>query len=280
MIQIMTITPDMARHWLEGNTINRTVRAAMVEKYARDMAAGSWSIGDSAISIDKDGVLLNGQHRLLACIKADVPFTAIVNDDCDRDIVFGMDRGRSRTFEDNASFVYRDSGNYHLYTNRYCSAVARMLIAQKLGVVAGGKYAASDKEIAEMIDEHAAAMACMSSYPNMMHTKSADGAKAIRNAGTLTAIVKAYDSGVTEEMLDAFADCVVFGCKTDRSRDLTTDNRLMIASLYRSTHARIKGRKRASIAIEGYAQNAIWHFAADDVVKQLKPNTVYCLKEV
>lgn len=39
MIQIMTITPDMARHWLEGNTINRTVRAAMVEKYARDMAA-------------------------------------------------------------------------------------------------------------------------------------------------------------------------------------------------------------------------------------------------
>ncbi len=48
----------------------RPLNARRVDQYARDMAAGRWYPGNDAITIDADGWLVNGQHRLQAIIKA------------------------------------------------------------------------------------------------------------------------------------------------------------------------------------------------------------------
>jgi hypothetical protein len=72
------VTPEMAKEWLTHNTHNRVVSRAIVEKYARDMKAGRWYYTNQGIGFDVNGVMTDGQHRLLACIMADTPFECLV----------------------------------------------------------------------------------------------------------------------------------------------------------------------------------------------------------
>lgn len=76
--EVVTITPDMAREWLERNTRNRTPRWALVDALARDMADGKWVLNGETIKIATDGAIIDGQHRLSAIIKADVPVQSFV----------------------------------------------------------------------------------------------------------------------------------------------------------------------------------------------------------
>jgi hypothetical protein len=45
-----------------------------VRDYAQDMIDGWWLLSGKTIILDETGAVLNGQHRLLACIKADRAF--------------------------------------------------------------------------------------------------------------------------------------------------------------------------------------------------------------
>ena len=76
--------PSIIRqHGLKGeatkNNINiRKIRKATVANYARQMADGIKHYSWDCIAFDKDGNLLNGQHRLLACVKSNTSFYAFV----------------------------------------------------------------------------------------------------------------------------------------------------------------------------------------------------------
>ena len=65
------IGPDEAKAYLALNRENRKVNLKKVEILANEMNAGKWksSTGET-IKISKSGRLLDGQHRLLAVIKA------------------------------------------------------------------------------------------------------------------------------------------------------------------------------------------------------------------
>ena len=96
----IVITPDIAASWLEKNTHNRNVKPTVVNKYASDMRKGNWKFTGDAIRFSSDRVLLDGQHRLLACIKADTPFEAIVVYGLDAGLQDVIDTGKSRTATD------------------------------------------------------------------------------------------------------------------------------------------------------------------------------------
>lgn len=76
--KIMSVTPKLAGEWLAKNTHNRNIRSAVVAQYARDMAQGRWQFTGEAIKFDTDGNLLDGQHRLLAIVRADVAVSLLV----------------------------------------------------------------------------------------------------------------------------------------------------------------------------------------------------------
>lgn len=63
---IVMVTPEMAERWLTFNTHNRKIRQSVVAKYRADMEAGLWTMAADPIRFDRDGVLLDGQHRLIA----------------------------------------------------------------------------------------------------------------------------------------------------------------------------------------------------------------------
>lgn len=77
-IDIETITPERARQMLLRNTGNRKVREDRVALYANEMRRGLWQLTGDPITFDTEGRLVQGQHRLLACIEADVPFDTAV----------------------------------------------------------------------------------------------------------------------------------------------------------------------------------------------------------
>jgi hypothetical protein len=75
------ITPETAKLYLENNQDNRPVRLAVVEKYAADILAGRWQLTHQGILLDARGYLIDGQHRLLAVLKANKPILVLVTRD-------------------------------------------------------------------------------------------------------------------------------------------------------------------------------------------------------
>lgn len=87
------VTPDMAREWLATQTINRKVNVDRLRRYTADMANGKWAVNGESIKF-KNGVLVDGQHRLLAIIRANVPVKILVVNVEDATMI---DRGQERS---------------------------------------------------------------------------------------------------------------------------------------------------------------------------------------
>ena len=65
------ITPEKAKEILKKNGKNRSISWSTVNAYARDMSKGYWTEGVGVgISIDENGILRDGQHRLEAIVKS------------------------------------------------------------------------------------------------------------------------------------------------------------------------------------------------------------------
>lgn len=103
-MQIETITPERAAHLLSAAANNRTPRKSHVRRYAEDMAGGRWRLNGASIALSKSGQMVDGQHRLLACIEAKVPFETVVAYGLDPDAVQTIDTGKARTFGDFLAF--------------------------------------------------------------------------------------------------------------------------------------------------------------------------------
>jgi hypothetical protein len=113
--RLVHITPELARRLLELNGTNRKIAARHVDKYARDMAALRWLVNGETIKFsgdanifDKDGQfvpsladvtrLIDGQHRLNACVQSGRSFNAIVVTGLRETAFEGLDRGAKKSF--------------------------------------------------------------------------------------------------------------------------------------------------------------------------------------
>lgn len=108
---IETITPELAERYLQANTDNRKIRQRVVDAIARDMLNGDFVLTHQGIAFDADGLLIDGQHRLAACVKSGVPMTVMVTRGIDRSSAEAIDTGIKRTFQDGLNFSgkYEDS---------------------------------------------------------------------------------------------------------------------------------------------------------------------------
>lgn len=110
---VETITPDVARQMLESGSINRTPSSAAIKRLSEEMKSGTWVLNGDWIRISSDNKMFDGQHRLLACIQANVPFTTFVMRDCDEEAIMkSLDIGRKRSFADYLTFKgYKNTRN-------------------------------------------------------------------------------------------------------------------------------------------------------------------------
>lgn len=103
--QIETITPEAATEILNGNEGNRPIRDGRVDELARSITEKRWRLTNDAIAMTgpshkKPGRLLNGQHRLYACIEAAAPIEVLVLYGADEEAYAVMDTGAKRSASD------------------------------------------------------------------------------------------------------------------------------------------------------------------------------------
>jgi hypothetical protein len=100
MIGIEQITPAIATALLDGNATNRNIRQRRIDQYARDMQSGRWYPVGDPITISDAGVLLNGQHRLMAVVQSGATVEMPVLRGVVAEAQDVIDRGLGRDFGD------------------------------------------------------------------------------------------------------------------------------------------------------------------------------------
>ena len=97
--EVRTITPEIAKQLLGGNSRNRPLRKGHAERLAEEMRAGKWVLNGVPI-IFNGKLLIDGQHRLVACVKANRSFDTLVVSDVAPDSFLTIDVGAKRTAAD------------------------------------------------------------------------------------------------------------------------------------------------------------------------------------
>lgn len=95
---VVTITPELARDLLARNNYNiRTVNNGRVKRIAKDILANQWDTNGETIKLDSEGNLVDGQHRLWGCVKANRCIRAVVLRDVPVQFSLNIDTGGSRS---------------------------------------------------------------------------------------------------------------------------------------------------------------------------------------
>jgi hypothetical protein len=124
---IVLVTKSMAQEWLNNfNTNNRKATRHIVDKYADQMSRGQWVVNGDTICFDITGTLIDGQHRLLAVIKSEVPLRTTVVRNLPLDAFATIDDGSLRSAGD----VIQRAG---VKNSNAIAAIAKSLIAFQRG---------------------------------------------------------------------------------------------------------------------------------------------------
>lgn len=154
LAKLLVIDADMAGAMLERNKDeewkNRPHSEKGLLRYARAMKGGTWKLTGEPIIFSKSGNLLNGQHRLMACINAGISFPSVVIFGIDDDAFKFMDIGIARTA--GHIFAIEEIPNYNAM-----SAAARLLFAyDNVKNWSGGNIEIENDELLSFYYEHEA----------------------------------------------------------------------------------------------------------------------------
>lgn len=148
-IRVVTVTPAMAEQWLSRNDVNRNIRQQNVEKYSRAMSSGKWTMTGEPIKFGSDGRLLDGQHRLLAIIRAGIAVDLVVVDGLEPSAQLDMDSGAKRSASDAIGFLGETNSALLAASARLAFLVDRGLINQDRK-----KHGVSNSEIAAYVQSN------------------------------------------------------------------------------------------------------------------------------
>ena len=122
--QVYMVTPTHAERLLANNDSNRAVSQRTVNAYAAIMGAGDWALNGESIIVNGDGTLLDGQHRLLACVQSGKSFPSLIVEGVGKETFVTVDSGKTRSLAD--AMCIEGIPNYTA-----AAATARCLVAYK-----------------------------------------------------------------------------------------------------------------------------------------------------
>lgn len=99
-VRIVEITPQLAEILMSRNTNNRPINNSNVNYLIKEIKSGNWKLNGESIKIDKDGNMIDGQHRLTAIIKTGVSLSLFIMSGFKSEIFTVLDTGRKRQGSD------------------------------------------------------------------------------------------------------------------------------------------------------------------------------------
>lgn len=149
-MEVIDVSPELAAEWLTRNTNNRPLSKNTVQQLAGQIQRGEWQLTHQGIAFDEDDVLIDGQHRLAAIVRAGVTVPLTVTHGVPRTAFTVMDTGRKRTGRDalalagetNATHLAAALRGLHLYLHVPNSAWS------------GGSSVTSNDQLLVMLEKH------------------------------------------------------------------------------------------------------------------------------
>ena len=238
----------MAQNYLE-NMIDHQRKPSLstVAKYATEMKAGRWIVSNP-ISFDVDGKLIDGQHRLMAVIKAGVSITFLVIRGYETVAAQALDIGRSRLAVDIAHLQ-----GYEWMTQTHLSTVNTMFLSPTTSATA--PTISHHKKIELLITHKEAVIFALDS----LHGK-------YRNACFASVLARAYYSQ-NKQRIQEFARILSYGVDANR----TDSAAIRLRDSYQERQRR-SGRSSQELLIRLTTQ-ALQNFLLQKEIKQLKQAT-------
>ena len=98
-VALRTIDPAMAEQILDTRKKNRAISRSTVNLYTKFMREGHWVLNGQPI-IFADNLLIDGQHRLSACVRTGIPLEVLVVELGDSSAFKTLDQGKRRNGAD------------------------------------------------------------------------------------------------------------------------------------------------------------------------------------
>ena len=194
--KVVNVTPTMAKSWLDKyNKRNRHVREGAIKNYADDMREGRWELTHQGIAFYEDGVLADGQHRLLAVIKA--------NRDVQFMVTHGLPKKAGAVLDQHSKRQAHDAiaiGGLAEGANRNIVAIARFLMSN-MGTTTKPK---SVHDIAGFVKKYCEPL---NKVDRMVLSKK----RQVTHAGILSVYVCALLAGESEEKIARFSRVMYTG---------------------------------------------------------------------
>lgn len=236
----IVITPELASEYLSHNTNNRRVKKNVVEKYASDMKNGLWEQSPEPISFYRNGSLRDGQHRLMAIVKANVPVkTYVAFDVPDTSII--CDQNVVRSLPD----IFTLDGEVPALANQVATGTINFLLRYSIGGNSGS------------ISTKTKLMFAKDNYDTLSKAISiccagGSGPQISRKSSICSAVFCALMCGYDERVLERFVTVLNTGHEADASEDAAIVARNQIVFGYRTGTAGSAAQKEI-FAIVGQA---------------------------
>lgn len=159
--RITTLNKENVEALLSMNENNRKVKRRVVARYKRDMENGRWRLTSQGIGVSSEGVLIDGQHRLIAAREAGYPAIEAV-------VVYGLDPESQKVVDQHAKRSARDVFRLasDVTISKYAPAILNVLARFEKSVHIEGRANRSEQlsvdELLGLYDQYAEAIESIS----------------------------------------------------------------------------------------------------------------------
>lgn len=234
------VTPEEAKIMLATNTRNRNLNKKRIDMLANDILNGNWTESPQPICFDNNRNLIDGQHRLNAIIKANMPALLTIAFNVQSGSV--IDKGLER---DCGSSLYMRG-----VIDKELSHRAVIAIVNRYYCIAENRFLVSDSEKGEFINKYRNELAKTISIANKRNYTNIS-----KKTGIQTAIFAALVCGVSEEVIREFVGVVNSGFMEDQSQSAA-----IVLRKYAQENKNVGGT--AINDLTAFAQMAIKDFAS------------------
>jgi hypothetical protein len=197
------ITPEWCEQMLKHhNRRNRTIRNSVVARYVAAMQAGHWPMTGQPIILDWNGDVLDGQHRMTACMQSGVPIYILVVSGIDPAVMPAIDKNAPRKTRDTFGLLGKPKPGDR-------SAVVRPLWALSNGVSLGNTtslFALDDFTLDEVDNQFSEILDAALPLAERLYKSRGLGKKSWG-----TAIAWMLHEGANPELVREFAESVETG---------------------------------------------------------------------
>lgn len=114
---VISVSPELAGQILSSSKGNRDIRNFWVDALAGAQRRGEWRLTHQGIAFDESGHLVDGHHRMLACIRSGVTIVVQVTVGLPESANDAIDQGVIRTLADHTGWGKRAAETLRLATS-------------------------------------------------------------------------------------------------------------------------------------------------------------------